>query len=54
MVERRFLGELIALENRLSRGYGDGQAADRRSGKALPVIAASRLLRPPLGSRDVM
>jgi len=25
VVERRFLGELIALENRLSRGYGDGQ-----------------------------
>ena len=23
-VERRFLGELIAMENRLSRGYGDG------------------------------
>ena len=23
--ERRFLAELIALENRLSRGYGDGQ-----------------------------
>jgi hypothetical protein len=27
MVERRFLGELTALEIRLSRGYGDGQAA---------------------------
>jgi hypothetical protein len=26
VVERRFFGELIALENRLSRGYGDGQA----------------------------
>jgi hypothetical protein len=26
VVERRFLGELIELENRLARGYGDGQA----------------------------
>jgi hypothetical protein len=25
MVERRFLGELIAMEDCLSRGYGDGQ-----------------------------
>jgi hypothetical protein len=25
MVERRFRRELIALESRLSRGYGDGQ-----------------------------
>jgi hypothetical protein len=26
VIERRFLGELIALENRRSRGYGDGHA----------------------------
>jgi hypothetical protein len=25
-VAAAFLGELMALENRLSRGYGDGQA----------------------------
>jgi hypothetical protein len=29
VVKRRFLGELIALEDRLSRGYGDGQAEGR-------------------------
>ena len=34
MVERRFLGELIELENRLSRGYGDGQFLECRAGEA--------------------
>jgi hypothetical protein len=31
--DRRFLGELIELENRLSRGYGDGQPARRKNGR---------------------
>jgi hypothetical protein len=29
VVERRLLGELIALQDRLSRGYGDEQATRR-------------------------
>jgi hypothetical protein len=39
VVERRFLGELIALENRLSRGYGDGQP------KRLKVLTADPTAR---------
>jgi hypothetical protein len=36
VVERRFLRELIALENRLSRGYGDGQPREV-SGRGTPA-----------------
>jgi hypothetical protein len=38
-----FLGELIALENRLSRGYGDGHAPDGRP----PCAASSPIIISP-------
>jgi hypothetical protein len=37
VVERRFFAELIALENRLSRGYGDGQVERRFPGELIEL-----------------